>query len=213
MTSRVPCTARSTMPCGPCRTPPGAAVPKWSCTDGKITIVHRAELPRVRSISSSRAWQRTWMATPSGIRSSSMMRRMKSKSGCDAAGNPTSISAKPTLQQQIEHRAAFRPRSSGSMSAWLPSLQIDAAPARCGFDDLRWPLTVRKLDRFESSVFLIRHLLAARPGCCLLAHGSLASRRFYPLMSQMACAIDRSREGLYALKVLVVGLGGQSKPF
>ena len=46
----------------------------------------------VRSISSSRAWVSTWMTTSSGIRSSSMSMRTKSKSVCEAEGKPTSIS-------------------------------------------------------------------------------------------------------------------------
>ena len=46
----------------------------------------------VRSISCSRDWVRTWMTTSSGIRSSSMSIRTKSKSVCDADGKPTSIS-------------------------------------------------------------------------------------------------------------------------
>ena len=46
----------------------------------------------VRSISSVRAWVSTWIVTSSGIRSCSMISRMKSKSVWLAAGNPTSIS-------------------------------------------------------------------------------------------------------------------------
>ena len=43
-------------------------------------------------MSSSRAWVSTWMVTSSGIRSSSMRLRTKSKSVWLADGNPTSIS-------------------------------------------------------------------------------------------------------------------------
>ena len=49
----------------------------------------------VRSIKSSRAWTSTWMVTSSGIRFSSMSRRLKANSVFDADGNPTSISLKP----------------------------------------------------------------------------------------------------------------------
>ena len=47
---------------------------------------------KVRSISASRAWVSTWMTTSSGIRSSSMSWRTKSKSVWLADGKPTSIS-------------------------------------------------------------------------------------------------------------------------
>lgn len=47
---------------------------------------------KVRSISSGLAWVRTWITTSSGIRSSSMICRTKSKSVWEAAGKPTSIS-------------------------------------------------------------------------------------------------------------------------
>ena len=46
----------------------------------------------VRSMSSSRAWVSTEMRTSAGMRSPSMRLRTKSKSVCDAAGKPTSIS-------------------------------------------------------------------------------------------------------------------------
>ena len=49
----------------------------------------------VRAMSSGRAWQSTCTATFSGTMPRSMMARMKSKSGCEAAGKPTSISTKP----------------------------------------------------------------------------------------------------------------------
>ena len=47
---------------------------------------------KVRSIRCSRDWVRTWMTTSSGIRSSSISIRTKSKSVCEADGKPTSIS-------------------------------------------------------------------------------------------------------------------------
>ena len=47
---------------------------------------------KVRSIRASRAWVSTWMTTSSGIRSSSMSWRTKSKSVWLADGKPTSIS-------------------------------------------------------------------------------------------------------------------------
>jgi hypothetical protein len=47
---------------------------------------------KVRLISASRAWVSTWIVTSSGIRSSSMRLRTKSKSVWDAEGKPTSIS-------------------------------------------------------------------------------------------------------------------------
>ena len=47
---------------------------------------------QVRAINSSRACVSTWIVTSSGIRSSSISIRIKSKSGCEAEGKPTSIS-------------------------------------------------------------------------------------------------------------------------
>ncbi len=60
------------------------------------------------------------MATSSGMRSSSMIWRMKSKSGCEAAGNPTSISLKP-MPTRVSKNWSFRAGSIGSIRAWLPS--------------------------------------------------------------------------------------------
>ena len=69
---------------------------------------------------SSRHWVRTWMVTPSGMRSSSISSRTKSKSVCDAAGKPTSISVKP-ISTRRSHMRRLRTESIGSTSAWLPS--------------------------------------------------------------------------------------------
>ncbi len=74
----------------------------------------------VRSISSGRHWVSTWIVTSSGIRSSSMSRRTKSKSGWLADGNPTSISLKPIATTASNIRR-LRTGSIGSISAWLPS--------------------------------------------------------------------------------------------
>ena len=57
---------------------------------------------KVRSMSSSRHWTSTWIVTSSGIRSSSMIWRRKSKSVWEADGNPTSISLKPTSTSVLE---------------------------------------------------------------------------------------------------------------
>ncbi len=46
----------------------------------------------VRSMRSVRAWVRTEMVTSAGMAPSSMIERTKSKSVCEAAGKPTSIS-------------------------------------------------------------------------------------------------------------------------
>src|SRR5882762_3163259 len=74
----------------------------------------------VRSISSGRHWVRTWMVTSSGIRSSSIRWRRKSKSGRLALGKPTSISLKP-MATTASNRRSLRAGSIGSMRAWLPS--------------------------------------------------------------------------------------------
>ena len=74
----------------------------------------------VRSISSCRHCVSTWIVTSSGIRSSVMILRMKSKSGWLAAGKPTSISLKP-IRTTSSNIRILRVGSIGSMSAWLPS--------------------------------------------------------------------------------------------
>ena len=71
-------------------------------------------------MSSGRACVSTWMVTSSGIRSRSMISRTKSKSVCEAAGKPTSISLKPMLTSMSNMRR-LRAGSMGSISAWLPS--------------------------------------------------------------------------------------------
>ena len=58
--------------------------------------------------------------TSSGIRSSSISWRMKSKSGWLADGKPTSISLKPIATTASNIRR-LRTGSIGSISAWLPS--------------------------------------------------------------------------------------------
>ena len=60
------------------------------------------------------------MITSSGIRSFSMSRRTKSKSGWEAEGKPTSISLKPHFTSRSNIRR-LRSVSIGSISAWLPS--------------------------------------------------------------------------------------------
>ena len=79
----------------------------------------------VRSISSSRHWVSTWMVTSSGIRSSSISWRTKSKSVWLADGNPTSISLKP-IATRVWNMRRLRTGSIGSMSAWLPSRRSTA---------------------------------------------------------------------------------------
>src|SRR5439155_22377 len=74
---------------------------------------------------SGRHWVRTWMRTSSGIRSSEMMRRTKSKSGWLADGKPTSISLKP-ICTSVSNIFSLRAGSIGSMSAWLPSRRSTA---------------------------------------------------------------------------------------
>ena len=73
----------------------------------------------------SRHWVSTWIVTSSGIRSSSISWRTKSKSGWLADGNPTSISLKP-IATSVSNMRRLRSGSIGSMSAWLPSRRSTA---------------------------------------------------------------------------------------
>src|SRR5215475_6468071 len=73
-----------------------------------------------RSISSGRACVSTAIVVSSGIRSSSISRRTKSKSVFDADGNPTSISLNPSCTSRSNMRC-LRSESIGLTSAWLPS--------------------------------------------------------------------------------------------
>ena len=74
----------------------------------------------LRVMSSSRHWQRTWMATSAGIRFSSMRRRQKSYSICEALGKPTSISLNPIFTRSSKY-SSFSSTLMGWASAWLPS--------------------------------------------------------------------------------------------
>ncbi len=60
------------------------------------------------------------MVTSEGMRSSSMIWRTKSRSGCDADGNPISISLNP-VSRRVSNIFILRAGSIGSISAWLPS--------------------------------------------------------------------------------------------
>src|SRR5258706_1043055 len=75
---------------------------------------------KVRRISGSRAWVRTWTVTSSGISFSSISLRTKSKSVWDAAGKPISISLKPHFSNSMNMHN-LRSASIGSINAWLPS--------------------------------------------------------------------------------------------
>ncbi len=85
-----------------------------------MTLSAPPTLSKVLSMSSGRAWVRTWMVTWSGIRSSSMICLMKSKSVWDAEGKPTSISLKP-MSTRHWNMTSFRSGLIGSISAWFPS--------------------------------------------------------------------------------------------
>jgi len=52
--------------------------------DGVLRAAHGLD---VREISSSRHWQRIWIATSFGMRFSSIRRRQKSSSICEALGS------------------------------------------------------------------------------------------------------------------------------
>ena len=57
-----------------------------------IALCAPCSASKVRSISSGRHCDSTWIDTSSGTAPSLMISRTKSKSVCDAAGKPTSIS-------------------------------------------------------------------------------------------------------------------------
>ena len=65
------------------------------------------------------------MVTPRGIRPSSMSIRTKSKSVCEAAGKPTSISLKP-IATSSSNISSLRAGFIGSIRAWLPSRRSTA---------------------------------------------------------------------------------------
>ena len=74
----------------------------------------------VRSISSGRAWVRTRSRRRPGRDPPRSARATNSKSVCDAEGNPTSISLKPSSTSSANRRR-LRGVSIGLTSAWLPS--------------------------------------------------------------------------------------------
>ncbi len=75
---------------------------------------------KVRSISSSFDWTSTCTQTSSGMRFSSMRRRVKSNSICEAEGKPISISLKPIFTSRAKY-SSFSSTLMGTASAWLPS--------------------------------------------------------------------------------------------
>src|SRR5581483_3407810 len=74
----------------------------------------------VRSIKSSRACTSTCTVTSSGMRFSSINRRLNSNSVFDADGKPTSISLKPH-RTSASKSSSFCDTFIGTASAWLPS--------------------------------------------------------------------------------------------
>ena len=96
----------------------------------------------VRSISSGRHCVSTWIVTSSGIRSSSMSWRMKSKSGWRRRREADLDLLEAHVEQDVPNMRRLRSGSIGSMSAWLPSRRstqhhsgrlVDASGrARCG---------------------------------------------------------------------------------
>ncbi|CFW38026.1 Uncharacterised protein [Bordetella pertussis] len=90
-----------------------------------------ARASKVRAIRSGRDCVSASMVTSSGMRRSSISLRTKSKSVCEADGNATSISFRPTATS-CSNRRSLRAPSMGSIRAWLPSrrsvlIQIGAA--------------------------------------------------------------------------------------
>ena len=83
----------------------------------------------MRSISSGRHWVSTWIVTSSGIRSSSISWRTKSKSGWLADGKPTSISLKPISTSGLEH-APLALRVHRVDQRLVAVAQVDRAPQR-----------------------------------------------------------------------------------
>ena len=79
----------------------------------------------VFSIRCSRDCVSTWMTTSSGIASSSISCRTKSKSVWEADGKPTSISLKP-MRTRSSNIRRLRDGVIGSIRAWLPSRRSTA---------------------------------------------------------------------------------------
>ena len=100
----------------------------------------------MRSISSRRHCVSTWIVTSSGIRSSSISWRTKSKSGCEADGKPTSISLKPIATRAL-NICSLRAGSIGSMRAWLPSRRSTEHQIGRLLDLAVGPLAVGKAER------------------------------------------------------------------
>ena len=68
----------------------------------------------------SRHWVSTCTVTSSGMRCCSMSARRNSYSVSLAAGNPTSISLKPSLTRKRK-KSSFSSRLMGTIRLWLPS--------------------------------------------------------------------------------------------
>ena len=85
----------------------------YRCT---IAFFAPVKASKLRLISSSRDCVNTCIDTSSGIKFSSMIFRTKSKSGCEAAGKPTSISLNPTSTNSL-NRSSFCSGFIGSTRA------------------------------------------------------------------------------------------------
>ena len=110
----------------------------------------------VRRIRSSRHCVRTWIVTSSGIRSSSMIWRTKSKSGWEAEGKPTSISLNPISTSWMN--IAFLRSDVHRIDEGLVAVaQIDAAPARRLGQATVGPGAVRQVNRHRRDVFGVGH--------------------------------------------------------
>ena len=195
----MPCTARSTMSERPTsnttrRCSSDVALNRW-----KMTLGAPSTASTVRSIRSSRARQITWMVTSSGIRSSSTMRRMKSKSDLEAAGKPTSISAKPTSEEKLVHPQLLV--DVHRLDQRLVAVaQVHAAPARRPIDDLARPLPLRQRDGLKGTVLVKRHAAASPPG----AGGCGASIRYDLLAHDPRVLVDSGWTSVSVGRVPVV---------
>ncbi len=107
----------------------GAASPTSSCRDGRSRCVRPAIDSNVRSISSGRACVSTAIVTSSGMRSSSISVRTKSKSAFDAAGKPTSISLNPSSSSSAKNRR-LRCGVHGVDERLVAVAQVGRAPDR-----------------------------------------------------------------------------------
>ena len=125
------------------------------CTDGRSRASRRAATRTCARISSSRDCVSTWIVTSSGIRSSSISLRTKSKSVCEADGK-ADLDLLEADRHELPEHAQLALRVHRLDQRLVAVAQVRLQPDRRPGDRARGPRPVGKVDRRKRAVFLRR---------------------------------------------------------